>query len=274
MLKRRQPQMSNARCELIVADTVIDQDGQPRPIHLPGERAQTLYLDKREIVTLMTLGQMPEALVLGYLRNQRLVDDIGDIAAVHVDWEVGAAAVTTVSGRGAERCAGLLEKRTVTSGCGQGTLFGDQMEQLAPLAVPAAWRVPRSTLIALLDAIRRLDTVYKQSGSVHGCALAHGSDILYHVEDIGRHNAVDTISGLMWLDGTGGEDKLFYTTGRLTSEMVIKAVQMGIPVLVSRSGTTEMGLAVARRCGVTLVGRARNDRFLVFSQAERIDFDA
>ncbi len=274
MLMPRRPRLSNAQCEMIVAGTVIDQEGQPRPTHMPRERAQTLYLDKREIVTLMTLGQMPEALALGYLRNQRLVDDISDIEAVNVDWEVGAAAVTTVSGKAGERCGQLMEKRTVTSGCGQGTQFGDHLEQLGPLTVPEDWRVPRSTLVALLDAIRLRDTVYKQSGSVHGCALARGSEILHHVEDIGRHNAVDTISGLMWLEGSSGEDKLFYTTGRLTSEMVIKTVQMGIPVLISRSGTTEMGLAVARRCGVTLIGRARNDRFLVFNTAERIDFSA
>lgn len=266
------PILSDARCEMIIDGTVIDQEGLARPTWMPRERAQTLYLDKREIVTLMTLGQKPEALALGYLRNQRLVDDISDIETVQVDWDVGAAAVTSRSGKAGERCARMMERRTVTAGCGQGTQFGDQLESLVPLAVPDDLRVSRTTLVGLLDAIRRWDTVYKQSGSVHGCALAHGSEILHYVEDIGRHNAVDTISGLMWLANTPGADKLFYTTGRLTSEMVIKTVQMGIPVLVSRSGTTEMGLAVARRCGVTLIGRARNDRFLVFSGAERIRF--
>lgn len=271
MLMERRPQLSTARCEPVIAGTVLDQDGKPQPTHMPGERALTLYLDKREIVTLMTLGQNPEALVLGYLRNQRLVENLRDIAQISVDWEVGAAAITTLGGDGGERCEDLLRRRTVTAGCGQGTQFGDQLERLQPLAADQV-RVRRSTLFALVDAVRQLDTIYKRSGAVHGCVLAEGARILHHIEDIGRHNAVDSISGLMWLDGERGADKLFYTTGRLTSEMVIKVVEMGIPVLISRSGTTEMGLQVARQCGVTLIGRARHEKFIVFNGGERIDF--
>lgn len=273
MLMESRPLLSAAHCAPIVAGTVLDQDGRPQSTHMPGERPLTLYLDKREIVTLMSLGQKPEALVLGYLRNQRLVENLRDIAAIQVDWEVGAAAITTLSGDAGERCDELLRRRTVSAGCGQGTQFGDQLESLKELPSDG-FRVARSTLFALIEQVRNLDTIYKRSGAVHGCVLAEGSRVLHHVEDIGRHNAVDSISGLMWLEHASGADKLFYTTGRLTSEMVIKVVEMGIPVLISRSGTTEMGLDVARRCGVTLIGRARNQRFLVFNDPQRIDFDA
>ena len=273
MLMESRPLLSEARCEPVIDGIVLDQDGKPLATQMPGERALTLYLDKREIVTLMSLGQMPEALVLGYLRNQRLVENLRDIAAIQVDWEAGAAAITTLAGDGGERCDDLLRRRTVTAGCGQGTQFGDHLERLQPLPDRGA-RVARSTLFALVDQVRQLDTIYKRSGAVHGCVLAEGSRVLHHVEDIGRHNAVDSISGLMWMEGEAGDDKLFYTTGRLTSEMVIKVVEMGIPVLISRSGTTEMGLDVARQCGVTLIGRARNERFLVFNGGERINFGA
>lgn len=272
MLMPIRPRLTEARCETVIHGQVLDENGQPQPVRMPGERALTLYLDKREVVTLMTLGQCPEALALGYLRNQRLIDNVAEIAAVQVDWDVEAAAITTLAGDGAERCERVMTRRTVTSGCGQGTQFGNQLDSLGP--VESSLRVARSTLFAVLEHIRLLETQYKKTGTVHGCALFDGTRMLYHVEDIGRHNAVDSISGLMWLDRVDGGDKLFYTTGRLTSEMVIKAAEMGIPLLMSRSGTTEMGLAVARQCGITLVGRARNGRFLVFHGAERIDFGA
>lgn len=271
MLMESRPFISQARCEPAVPGVVLDQNGQPLTTQLPGERALTIYLDKREIVTLMTLGQNPEALVLGYLRSQRLVDDLAEIAELHVSWEVSAAAVSTHRRDAGERCDELLRRRTVTSGCGQRTQFGNAMERLQPLA-DDGFKVARSTVFALLDQVRQFDTVYKRCGAVHGCVLADGAQILHHIEDIGRHNAVDSISGLMWMEGETGSGKLFYTTGRLTSEMVIKAVEMCIPVLISRSGTTEMALDVARHCGVMLIGRARNERFLVFNGGERIDF--
>ncbi|NMG17667.1 sulfurtransferase FdhD [Aromatoleum bremense] len=267
----RRPLISQTRCEPAVSGLVLDQNGQPLATQLPGERALTIYLDKREIVTLMTLGQNPEALVLGYLRNQRLIDNLRDIAELHVSWEVSAAAVSTYHRDAGERCDELRRRRTVTSGCGQGTQFADAMARLQPLP-DEGFTVARSTVFALVDRVHQLDTVYKRCGAVHGCVLADGAEILHHVEDIDHHNAVDSISGLMWMKGETGHGNILYTTGRLTSEMVIKAVEMGIPVLISRSGTTEMGIDVARHCGVTLIGWAKKERFLVFNGGERIDF--
>ncbi len=235
---------------------------------IAGEHPLTIYLNKQEIVTLMTLGVAPEALVLGYLRNQRLIDDIRDIASVQVDWETEAAAVTTRSGR--ELSPALTEHRTVTSGCGQGTMFGNLMADIDRLRLPQAGKFYEATLKRLLDNVRLHESIYKQAGAVHGCALAtHDGEILMFIEDVGRHNAVDAIAGLMWLSSTTGGDKIFYTTGRLTSEMVIKAAQMGIPSLVSRSGLTAMGYRIAQKVGITLVGRAQGRHFLIFTGHER-----
>lgn len=272
MLMERRPLISESRCESSTACVALDQNGTPLETRLPGERALTIYLDKREIVTLMTLGQNPEALVLGYLRNRRLVDDLDEIATLHVSWEVSAAAVSTYRGDAGGRCEARPNRRTATSGRGQGTLLGNTLEALEPIGNDG-FRVARSTIFGLIERVRHLDTLHKRCGAVHGCVLADGVDILHHIEDIGRHNAVDSIAGLMWLQAHTGSGKLFYTTGCLTSEMVIKAAGMGIPVLVSRSGTTQMGLDVARHCGVTLVGRSTHDRFLVFHGGERIAFD-
>jgi FdhD protein len=252
------------------AVTVVDHEGLAREVQVPGEHALTLYLDRREIVTLMTLGQAPEALVLGYLRNQRLVRALTDLVAIHVDWEVEACAITTHD-PAAHIPEERMARRTVTTGCGQGTMFGDWLEELTPVKSDATLEV--ATLDRALARILALDTVYKQSGSVHGCALLRNdaeAALLYHVEDVGRHNAVDSITGFMWLDEEDGADKIFYTTGRLTSEMVMKAAQMGVPFLVSRSGLTRMGLELARKLGITLIGRARVGRHLVYSHAHRI----
>lgn len=249
---------------------VVDHEGLPREVRVPGEYALTVYLDRHEIVTLMTLGQSPEALVMGYLKNQRLVRSLAELTTVHVDWEVEACAVTTRD-PAAHAPARRMARRTVTTGCGQGTMFGDWLEELTPVRSDATLDV--ATLDQALARILALDTVYKQSGSVHGCALLQnnaGATLLYHVEDVGRHNAVDSITGLMWLDEETGADKIFYTTGRLTSEMVMKTAQMGVPFLVSRSGVTHMGLALAERLGITLVGRARVGRHLVYCHAQRI----
>lgn len=251
--------------------TALDERGQPRELELAGERALTLYLDKREIVTLMTIGAEPELLTLGYLRNQGLVGDLHDILSVQVDWESEAVAVTTRSA--SEAFLGKLEKRTVTTGCGQGTAFGRLLDQLRPIEAQGI-QVRQSTLYDLLNAMRAFNDVYQRAGAVHGCALCTGSRIDFFVEDVGRHNAVDAIAGYMWLNGIDGEDKIFYTTGRLTSEMVIKATQMGIPVLLSRSGLTMMGLELARQAGLTLIARAKGRHFLVFNGEERILFDA
>ena len=259
----------------------IDESGAARDTAIAGEHPLTLYVDKREILTLMTLGAAPEALAIGYLRNQRLIDRLEEIVSVQVDWEVGAVAVSTR--HGLKNLEAKLGKRTTTSGCGQGTVFGDLMEEIDAVRLPAGATLARSTLYTLLDRVRLHETIYKQAGAVHGCALATNdpgeaasgaSEILYFVEDVGRHNAVDAIAGRMWLDRVEGGDKIFYTTGRLTSEMVIKAAQMGIPFLVSRSGLTQMGYEIAQKVGITMLGRATGKHFLLFTGGERFRADA
>jgi FdhD protein len=265
------PEMTNAGLQASTAITAIDEFGQPRAGHIAAERALTVYLDKQEIVTLMTLGTQPELLVLGWLRNQRLLTDVSQIKAIQVDWETGSAAITTRNG-----IADLdvkLGRRTVTTGCGQGTVFGSLMDDLEHISLPRV-RVRQSTLYRLLDTLSQHNEVYKRAGAVHGCALCMDHRMQHFVEDVGRHNAVDAIAGQMWLNGTQGHNKLFYTTGRLTSEMVIKVAQMGIPVLLSRSGVTEMGQALAEKIGVTLIARAKGKHFLVYNGAEQVEFDA
>jgi FdhD protein len=254
----------------------VDENGATRDTPIAGEHPLTLYVDKREILTLMTLGAAPEALAIGYLRNQRLLDRIEDIVSVQVDWDVNAVVINTRSGL--KDLEAKLGKRTTTSGCGQGTVFGDLMEEIDSVRLPGDATLTRSTLYALLDRVRVHETIYKQAGAVHGCALATNtdgaSDIVYFVEDVGRHNAVDAIAGMMWLDRVDGGDKIFYTTGRLTSEMVIKAAQMGIPFLVSRSGLTQMGYEIAQKVGITMIGRATNKHFLLFTGGERFRAEA
>ena len=250
-----------------------DEFGAVRSIAIPAERALTVFVDKRELVTLMTLGAAPELLVLGYLRNQRLVDSASDIESISVDWEVGAAAVNTRAG--IERFDERTAKRVVTTGCGQGTVFGDLMSEVDSLELPAAddpaARLSQATLYGLLNAMRVQESTYKSAGSVHGCALFRQDQLLMFVEDVGRHNAIDTIAGWMWLNGVGGADKTFYTTGRLTSEMVIKSAQMGVPSVVSRSGITQMGHALGVRLGMALIGRAMNRHFICYCGFERFD---
>jgi FdhD protein len=248
-----------------------DEHGERRAVPIAGEHPLTLYVDKRELLTIMTLGAAPEALAIGYLRNQRLVDRIDDIVSVQVDWDTNAVAIVTRSGL--KDLEGRTAKRTKTTGCGQGTVFGDLMDEIDRLSLPAGATLTRAALYDLLDRVRLHETIYKQSGAVHGCGLATNADdaseILMFVEDVGRHNAVDAIAGRMWLDRLDGGDKVFYTTGRLTSEMVIKCAQMGIPFLVSRSGLTQMGHDIAKKVGMTMIGRATNRHFLLFTGAER-----
>ena len=221
----------------------------------------------------MTLGAAPELLVLGYLRNQRLVEHVGDIDSITVDWSVNAAAVKTRAG--IERFDEKTAKRVVTTGCGQGTVFGDLMGDIDSISLPApsepSARLSQAALYGLLDAVRLQESTYKSAGSVHGCALFRQSELLLFMEDVGRHNAIDTIAGWMWLHDVGGADKIFYTTGRLTSEMVIKSAQMGVPIVVSRSGVTQMGHAVAMKLGLALFGRATNRHFLCYCGSERFD---
>jgi FdhD protein len=262
------PQLSsNARPATYTVEA-RDETGAIVPTPIAGEHPLTIYVDKQEIVTLMTLGAAPEALTIGFLRNQRLVDSIEDIVAVNVDWEVSSVAVTTR--HGLVDLDKKTEKRTATTGCGQGTVFGDLMADIESIRLADGMRVDEETLFELLNNVRVHESIYKQAGAVHGCALAKGSGILTFVEDVGRHNAVDAIAGWMWLEGIEGADKIFYTTGRLTSEMVIKAAQMGIPVLVSRSGLTKMGHEVATQVGITMIGRAVGKHYLLFTGAERL----
>jgi len=265
------PVLTNAARPSTFAVQAVDETGAVRDTAVAGEHPLTLYVDKHELVTLMTLGAAPEALAIGYLRNQRLLDRIEDIVSVQVDWDVGAVVVKTRHGlRDLEE---KTRKRTTTSGCGQGTVFGDLMAEIEDVRLPTDATLSQATLYALLDRVRLHETIYKQAGAVHGCALATNeldhSEILTFVEDVGRHNAVDAIAGQMWLERIDGGDKIFYTTGRLTSEMVIKAAQMGIPFLVSRSGLTQMGHEIAEKVGITMIGRATGKHFLLFTGAGR-----
>jgi FdhD protein len=302
------PFLTQARAPLTCEVDAVNEYGERHPISIPAERALTVYVDKRELVTLMTLGAQPELLVLGFLRNQRLVQSVQEVESITVDWDVGAAAVKTR--QGISDIEARTSKRVVTTGCGQGSVFGDLMAEVDSLVLPDA-TLSQSQLYGIVNAIRLQETTYKSAGSVHGCALFRGEEMLVFVEDVGRHNAIDTIAGWMWLQsdgaptlatacaalppegavpclgrpgaaaaptttghlslvGMGGADKVFYTTGRLTSEMVIKSAQMGVPIVVSRSGITQMGHAVAQRLGLCTIGRATNKRFLCYSATERL----
>jgi FdhD protein len=254
---------------------VMDEAGRIKTTHIPGERPLTIYLDKREVVTLMTLGSAPEALVLGYLRNQRLVESPDDIASIQVDWETDSAAVKTH--RSTVDIDALTSKRVVTTGCGQGTMFGGLIEEMAEIRLPDGPQLTQEAIVDLIDSIRVHDTIYKKSGSVHACAVFErdGNNkvrLLHFIEDVGRHNAVDSISGLMWLADKPGKDLIFFTTGRLTSEMVIKGAQMGIPFLMTRSGMTLMGLELARKTNLTLLSRCSGKHFEIFNAPERVIF--
>jgi FdhD protein len=291
------PRLTQASAPLTHGVEVINELGEREQVQIPAERPLTIYVDKRELVTLMTLGAQPELLVLGYLRNQRLVESVFDIESITVDWEVHAAAVRTRHGiaRIEERTA----SKVVTTGCGQGSVFGGLMDEVDRIALPDA-RLTQGELYGIVNAIRLKETTYKSAGSVHGCALFQGETLLTFVEDVGRHNAIDTIAGWMWMNtdearteggaaaaqaggasGDGaplpsprvpvsGADKVFYTTGRLTSEMVIKSAQMGVPIVVSRSGMTQMGHAVAQQLGLCAIGRATNRRFVCYSGVDRL----
>ena len=266
-MKKQGPELTNAARPATFEVEAYNERGEMVPTAIAGEHPLTLYLDKREIVTLMTLGHAPEALAIGYLRNQRLATSIEDIAAVQVDWETDSVAITTHS----KKPIPALDKKTVTSGCGQGTVFGDLMEEIDQIQLRKDVFLEDSNLFVLIEKVRKHETIYKQSGAVHGCALATTSgEILMFVEDVGRHNAVDAIAGFMWLDAIDGSDKVFYTTGRLTSEMVIKCAQMRIPFLVSRSGLTHMGHQIASKVGITMLGRASGRHYLAFTGKERL----
>lgn len=271
------PHLTHARLPLTRQVTVINEHGAQEQMAIPAERALTVYVDKREIVTLMTLGAEPELLVLGYLRNQRLVQQAHDVASITVDWDAGenGAGVAAVKTRGGiadiqERTA----RRVVTTGCGQGSVFGDLMDELDALQLPDA-HLTQTRLYTLLNAIRLQETTYKSAGSVHGCALFQDDNLKIFVEDVGRHNAIDTIAGWMWMNHLAADaHSVFYTTGRLTSEMVLKSAQMGVAVVVSRSGITQMGYDLAERLGVCAIGRATNKHFVCYTAAHRLQWQS
>ena len=265
-------ELTNSKRPDTLEITVVDEYNTERSFPITGELPLTVFLDKKEIVTLMTLGHYPEALVIGYLRNQGLIDDISELKSVHVDWSVNTAAVTS-KGLDLDKVNNKLKHKVVTSGCGQGTTFGGIMDELKEKKVDS-FLIKQSTIYKLLKLLHDKNEVYRTSGAVHGCALCNNNQILDFVEDVGRHNAVDAIAGNMWLNDIEGEGKIFYTTGRLTSEMVIKVAQMNIGVLLSRSGITEMGLNIARETNVILLGRAKGKHFLVYNGRENIDFDS
>lgn len=264
------PEMTDAGLDASAAVNAVDEFCKMRTSYIAAERPLTIYLDKREIVTVMTLGTQPELLILGWLRNQNMISDIENIKSIQVDWDTDSVAVTTH--KAVHDIDKKLNKRTITTGCGQGTVFGALMDNIEKISLPET-HIKQSTIYSLLKNLNDYNEVYKRAGAVHGCALCQQSNILRFVEDVGRHNAVDAIAGHMWLNQTEGNDKIFYTTGRLTSEMVIKVAQMGIPILLSRSGVTQMGRDLARQVGVTLVARAKGRHFLIYNGAEFIEFD-
>jgi FdhD protein len=302
------PYLTDAKAPLTCEVSAINEFGESISVSVPAERALTVYVDKRELVTLMTLGAHPELLVLGYLRNQRLVKSIEEIESITVDWDVGAAAVKTRTG-----IADIEEKtskRVVTTGCGQGSVFGGLMDEVDQIKLPVDAHITQSQLYALVNTIRLKETTYKSAGSVHACALFDSvgaePEMLIFVEDVGRHNAIDTIAGWMSMnmaptlvawrtalppegalrvrpgkaisvapaeEDTPSASLVFYTTGRLTSEMVIKSAQMGVPIVVSRSGITQMGHQVAQAVGLCAIGRATNKRFICYTSAQRLKFE-
>jgi FdhD protein len=267
------PQLTQARAPLTREVEVMNEHGARETISIPAERDLTVYVDKRELVTLMTLGARPEWLVLGYLLNQRLIASVDEIESITVDWDVNAASVKTR--HGIDRIEERTSKRVVTTGCGQGSVFGNLMDEIDNIRLPDEAGLKQSQLYAIVNAIRLKESTYKSAGSVHACALFYGEELQLFVEDVGRHNAVDTIAGWMSLQSavpTG--EKIFYTTGRLTSEMVIKSAQMGVAVVVSRSGITQMGLDVAQRVGLCAIGRATNKHFLCYANPQRLELDA
>jgi FdhD protein len=248
----------------------IDHTGSAAEGRVPEERALTIYLNGQEIVTVMTIGDHPRELALGFLLNQGMLTRDDHVTAVDFDEELMLVVVRTDAATCFEE---KIRKRTQTSGCAQGTTFGDLMERLEGITLPPT-ELRTSDLYALAHAVNTMDSIYLSAGAIHGSVLAQGRTILAYFEDVGRHNAVDKLAGWMWQDRIAAGDTLLYTTGRLTSEMVIKTVRMGIPALVSRSGFTAWGVDLARQAGLTLIGRARGRRFLALSGAERIVFDA
>jgi FdhD protein len=248
-----------------------DQDGNQITTSVTVERPLTLFLNGREIVTMMSICDYPDYLAVGYLVNQNMIDASDVITGIDYEEDIATVVVRTERETDFED---KLKKKTLTSGCAQGTVFGDVMEKFETVKLPVDAVIKTSWLYALMKKINTMPSLYLEAGAIHGCVLAQEDRVLLYMEDVGRHNAVDKIAGYMFLKGIAGADKIFYTTGRLTSEMVIKTVQMGIPILASRSGFTAWGVQLARQVGLTLIGRARGKRFVVLAGQDRIDYDA
>ena len=268
--KTKRPEITKCqRPESKIVD-VYDEYNQVKSFHITGELPLTIYVNKIEVVTLMTLGHYPESLVIGYLRNQGFVSELTDIESVQVDWDTNSAVVKSLNSL--DNFENKLTHKVVTSGCGQGTTFGGIWDDLKNKNLKTD-KLKQSSIYKILKLLHDKNEIYRKSGAVHGCAICDENNIIDFIEDVGRHNAVDAIAGNMWLNHIDSKNKLFYTTGRLTSEMVIKVAQMDISYLISRSGVTEMGLNVAKETGVTLIGRAKGRHFLVYNGHENIVYD-
>jgi FdhD protein len=268
------PRLSAAGAQLLREIEVLDETGARRSLQVPVERPLKIIVNERELVTLMTLGAKPELLVLGYLRNQRIVESVSDIESVDVDFAAGSA---MVAARGAVAAA-LGVHEFAAAACGLGTVFGDSMMPTGAAAAAragtarvSATRISHATLLSILEVTRQYDAVHRTAGSVHGCALFRSADLLVSVEDVSRHNGLDTVTGWMMLHGIAGGDKTLFTTGRLTGEMVMKAAHNGVSIMVSRNGVTSMGCEVAANLGMVLFGRAAKGRYVCYVGSERVD---
>lgn len=268
-----QPLLSDEGLMPAHAVVATNEFGDRVDAHVPGELPLTIRVDGMEVVTLMTLGTQPEALTLGYIRNQKLIEDIEHIKSVVVDWDHEVVDVTTHAGTGIADWQEKMKRRIITSGCGQGTIFSCTVDKLYEVDLQPP-ELKQSEIYSLISNVSQLNDVYRVSGAVHGCGLCTATESLMHIEDVGRHNAADAIAGRMWLEGLEGVDKIFYTTGRLTSEIVMKTAFMGIPTLLSRSGMTQMGLELAQEIGMTMIARAKGRHFMIYNGAEHVLFDA
>jgi FdhD protein len=264
------PHLTATSSEALREIEIIDELGVRRAIYIPAERALTVFVDDRELVTLMTLGASPELLVLGFLRNQRLIKDAAALESIAVDWRTSTAIVKT---RPIPRDPNEALPRIVAAGGGQGSIYARLMSELDTIRLPNAAdaRVGAGALRSVLDIMRQHDAIHRHARSVHSCALFQQDRLLVSVEDVSRHNGLDTVSGWMALHGIDGADKILFTTGRLTGEMIIKAAQNGVPIIVSRNGVSSMGYDLAKKFGMTLFGRAINRRFHCYVGAERFD---
>lgn len=266
------PALTNEGLDPAHGVAAVDEFGEQRDVFVPGELPLTIRVDGMEVVTLMTLGTEPEALTLGYIRNQKLIEDIRTIKSVSVDWDRELVDVETHTGEGISDWQEKMKRRIITSGCGQGTIFSCTVDKLYEVKLNPP-KLKQSSLYDLIKNVSKLNDVYRVSGAVHGCGLCSSTQSIMHIEDVGRHNAADAIAGRMWLEDLPGDDKIFYTTGRLTSEIVMKTAFMGIPVLLSRSGVTRMGLELAQEIGMTMIARAKGKHFLIYNGAEHIELD-